>query len=194
MNSWNWKNWTMFGMLIALFAGAGTGVIYGVMTHTEPGLTTPENSWGTIPLLVSCEDRSETDACNVVWDVVDVINSRLGFQMLSENGDVGGHIHIQVRAPIEVGQAYRDSLGGHFELTGFGTRYHHCDAWTNASGGASDIEWLTVYHELGHCLGLAHDDFEMSIMRPVQSATPLRTIPPWISDWDRELLRGKYKE
>lgn len=201
MKKWGWKTWAMFGAVAAIFVAATVFLIIGITTHTEPGLTNPGNEWGTVPLLVSCEvyavtNREETDdTCNTVWDVVGTINHRLGFQILSENGDVGGHIHVRMRAPIEVGEAQRDTPGGHFELAGADGWYHHCDVWTmNVNGGASDLEWLTVYHELGHCLGLAHDDHEQSIMRPVQSATSDRTIPPRISDWDRELLRGKYME
>jgi hypothetical protein len=82
-----------------------------------------------------------------------------------------------------------------FELTGTGTTYERCEMQTmNVSGGASDLEWLVVYHGLGHCMGLAHDDYDQSIMRPTQAATLDRQLPPWISDWDRELLRGKYME
>ncbi len=200
MKKWTWKTWVMFGVVAAIFVAATVFLIIGITTHTEPGFTSPENRWIVRPLLVSCEvyavedPREADEVCNTVWDVVGVVNHRLGFQMLSENGDVGGHIHVRMRAPVEVGEAERDAPGGHFELTGTGTTYEHCDIWTmNVSGGASDLEWLTVYHEIGHCLGLAHDDYELSIMRPTQSRTPDRTIPPWISDWDRELLRGKYR-
>ena len=100
-------------------------------------------------------------------------------------------ITVIMGAPAEVGT---DEPGGDYELrdTGGGV-YERCNVRTmNVSGGASNLEWLSIYHELGHCMGLTHDDFTLSIMYPEQRPTPDRTIPPWITDWDRELLRGKY--
>jgi len=57
---------------------------------------------------------------------------------------------------------------------------------------AGELLNLTIHHELGHCLGLAHDDFEQSIMRREQSPTPWGQLPPWISDDDRALVRSLY--
>jgi predicted Zn-dependent protease len=70
--------------------------------------------------------------------------------------------------------------------------YEECEVWTMNVVGPNDLEWLTTYHEMGHCLGLAHDDYEQSIMHPVQRPTADATIPPWISDYDRDLLRERY--
>lgn len=187
---------------VVLMVVAIVMIVIGVSTHEEPTLISPENSWERTPLLVSCqlygvtahespEARRENDrACQTVWDVIETVNIRLGFQMLSMTGDVGGVIHVSMRSPVEVGM---DGPGGHFDLVGTGTEYERCEIRTmNVSGGASDLEWLTVYHEIGHCLGLAHDDYRQSIMFPTQEPTPDRTLPPWISDFDRAALREKY--
>lgn len=198
---WNWKTlapWIVVGLL---FAGAVTGVIYGVATHEEPGLANPEARWDHSPLTVTCVPYAgpESDACDTVEDVVSVVNHRLGYEALAWRGRrVQGSDDIEVvtRAPVEVGDDGPCGQPGEcFVLTGSGGVYDRCSVRTmNVSGGAGNLEWLVTYHGLGHCLGLAHDGYDQSIMRGTQSATPSRTIPPWISDFDRALLRGLYAE
>ena len=51
---------------------------------------------------------------------------------------------------------------------------------------------LVLYHEFGHCLGLAHDDYPKSIMYPTMTPIPDGIQPPWFSDYDRRLLRDLY--
>ena len=199
MRKWGWKTWTMAGVFAAIFVTAAVLLVIGISTHTEPGLVTPSNRWDHVPLTVSCTEYAseiaEPEVCDVVRDATSVVNSRLGFTMLAYEvgGDSTVDIVVTMNAPVEVGGSGPCSEPGEcFVLTGTGMVYDHCEMQTMNVAGGGDLQWLATYHGFGHCLGLAHDEYEQSIMRPVQSATPDRTIPPWISDWDRELLRGKY--
>ena len=196
MKNWTWKRWVSMGVFSVIFLAAITLLVIGIVTHEEPGFSNPEAQWVS-PVTVTCAGYvpEEDEACDVAEDVVGVVNSRLGFEMLRwDPTNVGGSIHITMRAPVEVGGSGPCGQPGEcFELRGSGDTYTECRMQTmNASGGAGNLEWLTVYHGLGHCLGLAHDDYKQSIMYPVQEATPDRTIPSWISDWDRKLLRERY--
>lgn len=173
------------------------GVIVGLLTHDEPGFIDAAYTWDHMPLEVYCTGYVEADdeACDIAEDVVGVINHRLGRQLLLWTDHASSaDIVVTMRAPVEVGEEERDIPGGHYRLTKNTQQYTHCEVQTmNVSGGAGNLEWLVLYHEIGcHCLGLAHDDYEQSICYPVQTATPARTIPAWISDSDRELLRDKY--
>lgn len=200
MKSWGWKNWLMFGVLVTLFVVAGVLVIVGVVTHEEPGFASPENSWGHTPLSVTCQGYvdADDDACSVVEDVVGVVNSRLDFNMLvwteADPGETGD-IHFTMNAPVEVGSDGPCGAPGEcFELTGTShdSTYTRCMVQTMNVAGGGDLQWLVTYHGVGHCLGLAHDDYDQSIMRPTQRPTPDRALPPWISDYDRGLLRDRY--
>lgn len=200
MKKWTWSTWLMAGGVAALFVVAGVLVVVGVVTHTEQGLTHPGNSWGHIPLTVTCQGyvAAEDDACDAAENAAEVVNHRLGFGMLlwipvdTWADEEGGDIHITMRAPTGDGICMHP--GECFELSGNGTTYDACTIHSMNASGGGDLEWLTVYHGIGHCLGLAHDDFEQSIMRPVQRATQPRRLPPWITDFDRALLRGKYND
>lgn len=198
MKNWTWKTWVQIIVAALIFVGAIVGVIYGVVTHEEPGFVNAENSWADTPLTVGCTNYAgdSDEGCDTAEHAVSVVNTRLGFDMLRWTGadpDGDSDIHITMRAPVEVGGENRDAAGGHYELTGRAGVYEHCDVWTMNVSGPNDLEWLVLYHELGHCLGLAHDGYEQSIMYPTQEPTPDRTIPPWISDHDRNLLREKYR-
>ena len=68
-----------------------------------------------------------------------------------------------------------------------------CLVTTNNTGTVDMLD-LVLQHELGHCLGLAHDDYTESIMYG-GAGRALRVtsgFPPHISDSDRELLRHQF--
>ncbi len=196
MKNWGWKNWTMAVLMGLIFVVAGAGVTYGVLAHKEPGFAHEENRWDHVPLVVACSGYTPADqgSCNTTEHVVGVINHRLGFEMLQYHDSmVNPDIAVTMNAPVDVESAGPcDQPGECFELTGSGATYDHCDMQTMNVAGGGDLQLLVVYHGFGHCLGLAHDDHEVSIMRPTQRVTPDRTIPPWFSDYDRGQLRDRY--
>ena len=164
-------------------------LVYGIRTYDEPGLTDPAASWPAMPLTV-CVERGDTD---LVIEVKDTVNTRLGFAALVV--DPGGpvavtdcDITVRMGVAVEVG---KDEAGGNYTLERRGDTYHHCAVET-ANTGTTELELLVLEHEFGHCLGLAHDDFDASIMRRVQKPWSGKGFPAEITDWDRDLLRKKY--
>jgi hypothetical protein len=170
-------------------------VVVGVVTHDEPGFEHPERRWDHTPLTVSCYGYEPDDAaaCSTVDSVIETINSRLGFTMLVRTDERDSDIGWTMNAPVQLGfDGPCGQPGECFSLHGTSGTYERCEAQTMALSGYGDMEWLAVYHGFGHCLGLAHDDYDQSIMRPYQRPTAPRTLPPWFSDHDRKLLRERY--
>lgn len=192
----------MIVVVAAIFVGAVGVLIAAVATHEEPGFTNPHVRWSSLPLYVSCATYGGGgEGCETVTAAVDVTNRRLGFEALvyHDGADRRSDIVVVMNAPVEVG---RDAPGGDYRLStrpaeGDGPSsarsvYDGCDVRVMAVGGAGDLPLLTVQHELGHCLGLAHDDYARSIMYDQRRPTPDGVLPPWISDHDREILRARY--
>ncbi len=162
---------------------------YGIATHSEVGMMQVTPGWerSDFPLAVcphtyggeTVEGLIDTEI--VVGDAVLTTNNRLGFKAY-EVTDTGCEIDVTVGAPAEAG--WKDP-GGNYIIT-----RKHCEIETvNVHG---EIRDLVLQHELGHCLGLAHDDFELSIMRLEQFATAERQLPPWITDSDKDMLRAAF--
>ena len=118
-----------------------------------------------------------------VAPVIARVSQRLGFHALTLDASVC-QIIVALGVPAEPG--WMDP-GGAAEFQPGG---RICSV--SVSNVHGELEFLTIHHELGHCLGLAHDDFEQSIMFPTQRKTPPRTLPPWISDVDRDAIRERY--
>lgn len=188
------KSWK-FAMIIfaALCAAAIGGVIYGVVTHEEAGFIYDESPWSPedypIGVCVASYDlgvdhRPHTDDLVHADAVMDLMNDRLGF-FAFRNAGAGSECRIQVIYNIPVGPGEGDGVQvdpGGYAIVGQGG----CNV--GISNVTGEMKSLTLQHELGHCLGLAHDDFESSIMRPVQSLTPAGSYPPRITDFDRDLI------
>lgn len=209
------RNVIMIVAIVLIFLAAIAGVIYGVVTHREPGLmgacwvgdrvasyevdgadecAALEWPRGAFPLRVGVrfDEVGHPGALEAVAGAVDRINTRLGFAALLVDPEAGCSGEHQVC--IEVGVAYErgfmDDHGTarHRQVLGGAMR---CEA-TTANTGTDELLAMVLEHELGHCLGLAHDDFGASIMRPVQTSAPMGEFPPWITDDDRALLRSRY--
>jgi hypothetical protein len=184
-----------WGLFIALLVTVLIMIPTFILLDEEGGFTNPDYRWESTPVSVSCAGYTPADdgACDAAGEAVSRFNVRTRNETLVWTEDVG-QIHIVMRAPVHVNAEEMDEPGGHYDIAGNAGRYEACRIYTmNVSGGASDLELLTVYHELGHCMGLAHDpDNQQSIMRPVQSPTARMRIGPWLSDHDAALIRARY--
>lgn len=117
------------------------------------------------------------------------INARLGYQALNfslGHGDVLVHFGI----PSELGAPVADCR--HFALNGTGLAYRAEIRVRNVEG-AIELHQVMV-HELGHALGLAHDDYQGSVMYwgTGDVLWPESLASTWISDADAEALRNRY--
>lgn len=186
------KSWK-FAMIVfaVLCVAAIGGVIYGVTTHEEAGLM--ENVrpvWERRPAPVGVCVLSYGQALATQEDaghasgVVSEINARLGLDVF-EMVDEGTRCVVPVTygVPVENNAATQIDPGGSATLSDT-----MCSVELyNVTG---ELKSLVLMHELGHCLGLAHDTTNAaSIMRPVQRETQEGQYPPRISDFDRALLR-----
>lgn len=202
MSKWTWKTWIMAGVIAAVFVAAGVLVAVGVATHEEPGLIEGVPQWDRddFPLdwsvgRYTAEGTREAVGADrdAAEEAVSRVNARLGFAVLVPVRE-GHHSRVNIDLGVPSEPGWMDP-GGDSRLrneTMVGRPRLVCDVRTSNTGGAADLTVLVLYHEIGHCLGLAHDDYELSIMRPTQRPTPDRVIPPWFSDSDRALLRGLY--
>lgn len=188
------KSWKFaVGVFVVLTVLAVVGVIYGVATHTEPGLMADAPRWGHMPLRVLVATHvpgaSAVEANRAVTDAQDVLNGRLGFTAFVP-GDARDEYDVQVTLGVPAERGWMEP-GGNAWFSTNGYSHPVCVVSTSNTGTA-ELEQLTLQHELEHCLGLAHDDYAQSIMRRVQVPTPARELPPWISDSDKSLLVGLY--
>lgn len=174
-------------VFVVLAVLAVAGVIYGVSTHSELGLMDDAPRWDHMPLRVTVVAYAGAST-EAVATAQDVLNRRLGFEAFVA-GDGREEYDVQVTLGVPSEPGWVDS-GGNAWFSTSGS--HPVCVVSTSNTGTAELEQLTLQHELGHCLGLAHDNFEQSIMRRVQTPTPLRELPPWISDSDKGLLRGIY--
>lgn len=205
------RNIIMIVVLALLFVAAGVLVIVGVATHEEAGLlgwcdetyaeeatqACPAPVWNHTPISITAmsdNPHPPMEPEEATRSVVDTINTRLGFELLRYDPDPGhcmeAHsICVRIGEPRE--DEWMDTAGDarhHFD----GPALHlYCDVRTSNTG-TSELLLLVLQHEVLHCIGLAHDDFEASIMRRSQTSTPDGEFPPRITDHDRALLRARF--
>jgi hypothetical protein len=207
------KSWKFMAIIVGvIFVVALVGVIVGVTTHEEAGfdptmtfLADGVARGGVRVPISTCVSsyNSEHGGEGGVWtptmddleavsEAADAINSRVNFELLHVGpiNQIGNIQPVNCRILVNVGvpqDVERDEGGGWAYRCGDSC----CVDTTNT--GTSELTHLVIQHELGHCLGLAHDDFDSSIMRPTQRRTPDRQFPPRITDHDRDLLREAYR-
>lgn len=204
----------MVSVLVALFVTALVLVIVGVTTHTEAGLLgwcgdddetyvdtptdrCPAPTFRRVPVSVTAETSNPhppMDPEQATRAVVDTINTRVGFDLLWYDPDPG-HCMEAHSICVRIGEPrdddWMDTAGDAQHSWEGMSQNRYCTVRTSNTG-TSELLLLVLQHEILHCLGLAHDDFETSIMRPVQTPTPDGAFPPRITDHDRELLRQQY--
>lgn len=187
MKTWTWKTWIMVVALALIFVGAAVFLVLGVATHDEPTFADNAIQWAPedFPLRVCASDRRGQLDARPIQYVVQTVNQRLDMAALAYVGaQEECDVVVTMGVPAEPG--WTDPGGDARWARGGRVCY------VGVSNVHGELVTLVLYHEMGHCLGLGHDDYEQSIMRPVQRETPDRALPPWISDADRAAIRARY--
>jgi predicted Zn-dependent protease len=200
------KKWWYIGFFIFLTVTVGL-IVFGELTHEEPGLERPEVSWpkDDFPLSVQATShvpaRTKEDR-NAVKAAIKTTNDRLGFTAFKYDDDTDtAHVQVTVGVPQDSslkthadfdGQTLKDA-GGAFLLKAYpgDKRWKECIVQTSNTGTIGLLH-AVLQHELGHCLGLAHDDFESSIMHNPQKEWSGQGWPASLTDFDRNELRKRY--
>lgn len=173
-------------------------LIVGIVKHDEPTFLDDTYSWSraAFPLkvrgqryIVEGAERPNRSQREALDQAVDVTNQRLGFEALTW-AELGSSADIVVDMGVPPSETW-EAAGGHFALTGTDEEYQQCVIYT-ANTGTQDVLFWVLQHELGHCLGLAHDDFSRSIMYRSQWTVDDFRDRPWITDADRAAIREKY--
>ena len=188
-----------FGGFTVLVLGL---IVYGVLTHEEPGLKNPEAAYPktAFPLSVSGESYTAegtipltSDHKSAMKSAIEDVNSRLDFTVLK----MVKPSEKLADWTVTIGVPHDDTWegpGGNYVLSGDSRtkEWSSCTIQTSNTGTRA-LLYLTLYHEFGHCLGLDDDEQSaVSIMRPVQVEIPSGAFPPWITDHDKKVLRGLY--
>jgi hypothetical protein len=209
------KKW-YFWVGVLVFLAAGGGVLYGVLTHTEPGfMGVCWNSSGGVEKYhdpvkspnPECEtelkwkkaqfpltyfiafSKDHKDYIDSVTKGAAMWNREVGREVL-KRVEQEGSARIQVTwGGIEPDKAHP---GGSTTHTG------GPDGPTGAKvvlSNPSDVHAVYRYaaHEWGHVLGLAHDEAPRSIMYPVQPDVTDKIDFVLPSDFDKKILREAYR-
>lgn len=166
-----------------------------LLACTEPGFmpTRPAFDRRDVPLVVCAVSYAgdyEEGARKMAKDALATLNRRLGFDLFAFEGDAASACDIAVTIGVPSEAGYLDP-GGDASFDPARTANPRCVVRT-VNTGTDELLAYTLQHELGHCAGLAHDPWIGSIMRRVQTPTPVGSWPPWLSDADRALLRETY--
>jgi len=207
------KKW-YFWVGILVFLAAGGGVLYGVLTHEEPGFLgvcwdgvnvkayddplkephpecTQKLKWKKeqFPLTYYIAfDKDHEDYIDSVIKGAEMWNREIGRELFKR-------VEQEDSARVQVtwgGISAKDHPGGTTTHTGSPDGPVGAKVTLN---NPSDIHAVYRYaaHEWGHVLGLAHDAFPRSIMYPTQPDVTDKIDFVLPSDFDKKLLKEAYR-
>lgn len=193
------NNWIWMAVFFVLCAVTIAGVVFGVTRHDEPGLIPGVRpAWADGAPIVVCVARygdarmdPTLEVSRHASGVIDAVNARLEMPVLRIAYNEVCPILIRYEVPAEPSWLHRESGDLDFMEPGGAALLGDGYCQINLSNVTGEMRSLVLMHELGHCLGLAHDDQNTSIMRRVQTPTPEGQYPPRFSDSDVALLRER---
>jgi len=207
------RNILMYVAVGIIFVAALVGVIYAVVmhyktlgtdehfSHNENGYMEDWHQWepGDFPLQLSTNVYTSEGQAIVRSQSERAIraaerwNNAAGVELFYVDdwmGQDGGRARVFINIGVPAEPGWMDP-GGTAEIVTEEDGWQHCLIQTSNTG-TDEILFYVIMHELGHCLGLAHDTWEGSIMREVQSSPADLRNSPRVSDHDEALLRNRY--
>lgn len=197
--------------LVVLAVTALVLVIVGAVTHTEAGLLTAcehsstrldyggdcfDVTWNRdqFPLQVhatTTNPHPPSEPDDATQSVIRLLNGRLGFTALQWTDDPSAaDISVTIGVAQEVELWMSDANGATSHLrNGDGTLSCEVSTWNT---GTVELLDKVLTHEMGHALGLAHDDFPDSAMYYTVTPDGARLTRGRLTDYDRSLLRELY--
>jgi hypothetical protein len=182
-------------MLIAfsvILVGALVFFVLALLNTEDPGFQ-DDRQWSVADvqagLRVSCAGYvpgREAD-CEAARAITRIVNRRLGHDVFVWESDAP---QVEILIGVAAESGWLDA-GGDAALAANGDTIVGCSIRTSNTG-TLEMMSLVLQHELGHCLNLAPDPFDASIMREVQRTVPDMQHPPRITDSDRKLIRATY--
>jgi hypothetical protein len=192
-----WHVVLMFFVVMALFLVSSILVVVGVVMHQEPGFMDDRPDWrrGQFPLVVCTNAPFDIDIMREAERnrdaLIGSVNTEFGFPVLRRSrGTASDVCNITINYGVAADSPHGDS----------GTVLREPGGAAIINGTSCSVELVNpgnlvmdvLRHEVGHCLGLAHDDFDSSIMRPVQRFTPDGQFPATFTDHDVRLIREEF--
>lgn len=199
------KKWMWYVIGALVLALAGGGVLYGVLTHEEPGLMKVCWAGGQAHYDGACQElewkrgklpipyyigfgENHKDYVGSVVKGAELWNTEIGpvFKQVDKAedalvkvtwGSIGVGKHCSAGSTSHTGSAEEGATGAEVVLR-----------------NPSDVHAVYRYaaHEFGHVLGLAHDEAPRSIMYPTQPDVTEDMTFVLPSDSDEKLLKEKY--
>lgn len=197
------RNTIQIVVVVSLTVLAIIGVIYGVSTHKEAGLMTVCWEGGQAYYDYSCEGQEELrwDRNRIPLDVsssentevraaVDEVNNQIGCEILRFTPNLGSDaadVLIETDGALGTSLTSSGGITSHTQISEVGMQAHV------SIMGVTDPHYRVrvLVHELGHVLGLDHDDFKASIMYPTMTITANMQLTRF-TNHDRNLLREIY--